>query len=427
MEVLDRKIAPNFNQVENINFLDVNNTTLDNGIELNFINGGSQDLLKIDFIFSAGNWYNPKPLVASTTNKLIKEGSKNYTAFQLAEGIDQYGAFLEVENNFDTSTVSLYTLSKHLDNVLPFLEEVILYPTFPEKEFDIYLANAFEKFKINQEKVSFVARNKFTAKLFGNEFPYGKIADKEAYKNLSIKDIKEFHQKKYQLNNCRILISGKVTDEHITKINSIFGEQNLTTVDNSSPSFELLNNNRKEIFIEKNNALQSAIRIGKIIPNKTHEDYFGLKVLNTILGGYFGSRLMQNIREDKGFTYGIGSGIVSMKNAGYFFISTEVGSHVTKDAIKEIYFEINRIKNEEITKDELDLVKNYMLGQLLNQCDGAFKMASLFENVHQYGLDFEFYNKYIDTIKRITPKTIQELGVKYLDINSLLEVVVGKF
>jgi predicted Zn-dependent peptidase len=162
------------------------------------------------------------------------------------------------------------------------------------------------------------------------------------------------------------------------------------------------------------------------MPNKLHPDHHKLQVFNTILGGYFGSRLMTNIREDKGYTYGIGSGIISLQNSGYFFISTEVGADVTKDALAEIYKEIELLRTEEVSLEELDLVKNYMLGHFLKSCDGAFNMASLFESVDSFGLDYSFYDEYINTIKTITPKTIKELGVKYFKKSDLKEVVVGK-
>ena len=181
------------------------------------------------------------------------------------------------------------------------------------------------------------------------------------------------------------------------------------------------------IYIEKENALQSAIRIGRIFPNKTHHDYFGLKILNTVLGGYFGSRLMKNIREDKGYTYGIGSGILSLKESGYFFISTEVGSDVTQLALNEIYKEIETIRTTPIPQEELDLVKNYLLGQLLSSCDGPFSMAAMFENANEYGLDYTHYNNYIACIKEISPTTLLELAVKYLNKSDLKELEKSLF
>ena len=426
MTLIDRKRAPDFQQVNNIEFLDVINTKLDNGIEVNYINGGSQEILKIDFIFKAGNVFQQKTLVASSTNGLMKEGSKNYSSFEISEGIDKFGAFFEVENSYDTASLTLYTLTKHLNKVLPIVKDVILSPEFSEKEFDIFKNNAAERFKINLEKVSFIARTTFMTSIFGESHPYGKPVSIEDYKNLSIDDISSFYNSNYNLADCNILISGKVNLECIELLNSFFGKENTSKSISSNQKLEIPTLDNKTIYIEKENALQSAIRIGRIFPNKTHQDYFGLQILNTVLGGYFGSRLMKNIREDKGYTYGIGSGILSLKESGYFFISTEVGSDVTKNALAEIYKELETIRTEEIHKDELELVKNYLLGQLLSSCDGPFSMASLFDSVNEYGLDYSFYNNYITTIKNITAKTLLELAVKYLNKSDLTEVVVGK-
>lgn len=423
---LDRKKAPEFKQVDNIHFLDTVKTELDNGIEFNYINGGSQDIIKIDFIFNAGNLYQNKALVASSTNQLIKEGTQNYSAYEISEGIDKYGAFFEVENAYDTATLTLYTLTKHLSNVIPFVREVILFPAFSEKEFNIYKSNAIERYKINLEKVSFVARKTFMPAIFGETHPYGYSVKISDYDNLTINDIKDFYTENYNLENCRILASGKVSEASINILNYAFGKEKISSNPSKEIKFPSSLKNNSSIYIEKENALQSAIRIGSVFPNKLHKDYYGLQILNTVLGGYFGSRLMNNIREDKGYTYGIGSGILSLKDAGYFFISTEVGSDVTNKALKEIYKEIELVRTEEIPLEELDLVKNYLLGQLLKSCDGPFNMGSMFENVHEYGLDYSFYNNYIHTIKTITPRTLLELGAKYFNKTDLIEIVVGK-
>ena len=171
MTTLDRKKAPSFQQVNNIKFLDVIKTHLDNGIEVNYIDGGSQEILKIDFIFNAGNLFQSKPLTASSTNQLMKEGTKKYSSFEISEGIDKYGSFFEVENSYDTATLTLYTLTKHLSNVLPYVKEVLLEPEFSKKEFEIFKENAIERFKINLEKVSFLARKEFMNAIFSEKHP----------------------------------------------------------------------------------------------------------------------------------------------------------------------------------------------------------------------------------------------------------------
>ncbi len=426
MNVLDRQKAPEFQQVQNIQFLDVAKTYLNNGVEVNSINGGSQEVMKIDFIFNAGNLYQTKPLIASSTNQLMKEGTKNYSSFEISEGIDNYGAFFEVENSYDTATLTLYTLTTYLGDVLPYVKEVLLCPEFSEKEFGIFKENAIERFKINLEKVSFLARKEFMNAIFSADHPYGGTVGVSDYSDLCLDDLKDFYRNTYNLGNCNIIVSGKVNKTNIDLLNTFFGKEPTLELKPKIQGDLSLSIYGKKIYVEKENALQSAIRIGRVLPNKLHEDYFGLQVLNTVLGGYFGSRLMSNIREDKGYTYGIGSGILSLKNAGYFFISTEVGSDVTKKALIEIYKEIEIIRTQEIPKEELELVKNYMLGQLLVSCDGPFNMASLFDSVNEYGLDYSFYNDYIKTIKEVTPKILLELAVKYFDKSNLTEVVAGK-
>jgi zinc protease len=172
-------------------------------------------------------------------------------------------------------------------------------------------------------------------------------------------------------------------------------------------------------------AVQTAIRVGTFLFPKTHPDYLEFQVLNTILGDYFGSRLMANIREDKGYTYGIGSAIMELNQNGYFVIVTEVASEVTENTLTEIQFELKHLQEELVTEDELSLVKNYMLGQLLKSADGPYAMLDLYNSADMYGLDFEFYDLAIAKIREITPERIKELALKYLNWDDFLVITAG--
>lgn len=424
MPTLDRTKAPKFNELDELTFIHPQTHFLSNGVKVNVLSGGSQEIVKIDFIFKAGTYHQTKPLVASATNNLLKEGTKNYTAFEIAEGIDQYGAYLQTGIDFDVASITLYTLNTHLKNVLVYFQEVVLHPAFDQNEFDIYINNALEKFKVSMEKVSYVARKESMQQIFGLENPYGTNASAIDFEKICKDDVVQFHHNFYQLSNCEIIVSGKVNSDCVDLLNHFFGDSTTSATKKEHIRETKLTEQPNKIYIEKQNSLQSAIRIGKQFPNKLHPDYFGLQILNTILGGYFGSRLMKNIREEKGYTYGIGSGIVSLQHGGFFYISTEVGADVTKDALKEIYKEIELIKTEKITSEELALVKNYLLGKLLKSCDGPFNMAELFENVHFYGLNYDFYNNYIQKIKSITADELMTLANNYFI--DLKETVVGK-
>ena len=251
MIALDRKKSPEFKQVDNIQFLDPVKTTLDNGIEFNYINGGSQDIVKIDFIFNAGNLYQNKSLVASSTSQLIKEGTQNYTAQEISEGIDNYGAFFEVENTYDTATLTLYTLTKHLQKVFPFVREIILAPSFSETEFEIYKSNAIERFKINLEKVSFIARKEFMSAIFEQNHPYGSNVEIKDYNNLDITDIRNFYKDNYNLGNCRILASGKIDKSVIDILNISFGKEVITQNPNKEIKVSSDSKKGKSHYIEK--------------------------------------------------------------------------------------------------------------------------------------------------------------------------------
>ncbi|MBK7183115.1 MAG: insulinase family protein [Bacteroidetes bacterium] len=262
---------------------------------------------------------------------------------------------------------------------------------------------------------------------FGEKHPYGINVKESDFDAIKKKHLIDFYNKAYTSDNCKIILAGKIQDDVYELLEKHFGKN-----DWSSNNQHIINDTtihtikEREQIILKNDALQSAIRIGKIMFNKKHEDYQAMQILNTIYGGYFGSRLMSNIREDKGYTYGIGSGMVSLQNSGYFFISTEVGVDVCQNAINEIYFEMNRLKEELVSEDELQLVKNYLLGNFLRSVDGPFAMADRFIGIMEYGLGYDYFDKYIATIKNISASQLRDLANKYFDKESMIELVVGK-
>ena len=281
---------------------------------------------------------------------------------------------------------------------------------------------------VAMEKVNYIAKINFLQQLFGEKHPYGKYAKLNDYNKVTSNDLIAFHKKYYHPNNLRIIASGKITNEKtINLINKYFGDKTWESKSlHKIVNYNLPLNQESKIFIPKKDAMQSSIRIGKILFNKKNPDYMGVSILNVILGGYFGSRLMTNIREKKGYTYGIGSGIISLKNSGYFFIASEVGANVREKAVVEIYKEIASLRNNFVSNAELNLVKNYMIGDLLRNIDGPFALSERFVGLFDYGLDFnEYYNKYIQTIKNITPEKILELANIYFTRDSFCETIAG--
>lgn len=427
-QILDRKTAPGSHALEKILITQAKQLKLDNGIPVSLINAGTQDLVKIEFIFNAGVWYQPVSLQASCTSSMLDEGTKTRKAAEIADGIDYYGAYLEQEVDQDWAYITLYTLNKHLASVLPVLEDVLKNPVFPENELNILLQNKRQTFLVDNEKVAHIARTRFSALIFGSEFPYTYKLKVEDFELLKRDHLVDFFNTYYKSDQCKVVVSGKVDDLAVKLINKHFGG-NDWGVNNQKPSIvsgSINSDAQNKHFIMRDDAVQSAIRIGRILFNKLDPDYHAMKVLNTVLGGYFGSRLMANIREEKGYTYGIGSRVISLRNAGYFFISTEVGADVCKPAIKEIYSEIKRLRDELVPDDELALVKSYMLGDFVRSVDGPFALAEKFKKIMLYNLGYDYYDAFVDTVRNVSSQQLRDLANKYLSENHLHELVVGK-
>jgi len=426
--MLNRAQAPSFKTIDTINIIKANHTKFSNGIDFYSLSAGSQEIVKIEFIFKAGMYHQSASLIASSTNNLLEVGSKSYSANQISDGIDFYGSFLELHVEQDFAIVSLFSLNKYLNESLKFIEELIKYPTFPDDEFKLYITNKKQNHFINSQKGDVLVRRKFSQLLYGEKHPYGLTVVDNDFDRINISEIKEFFSQYYTSNNCTIIASGNLPDSITETLNSFFGEKKWgQTNDLILPkSYSIETTKQQKHFIYKEDAIQSAIRVGRVLFNKTHPDYFKFQVLNAILGGYFGSRLMANIREDKGYTYGIGSGVVNLVNTGSFYISTEVGNNVTSQTLKEIYKEIKILRENLVSVDELETVRNYILGQFLRSVDGPFALADKFKAIWEYNLDYTYFDLYFNAIKIVTPNDIIDLANKYLQEKDLLECVVGK-
>ena len=424
---IDRKLAPDYRAIDHINLIHPEHTKLGNGCNVYCFNSGDQELVRIEWIFNNLRFNPAKPLLNMAVNTMLNDGTKTLTGAQIADKIDFYGAFLQVEYGYDHSEVTLYSLNKHLPSTLPVIMDILTNSIFPEKELETFIRNQQQKLQVSLQKNDVLARRNFNKALYGDTI-YGYAAVADDYKTLHRDDMLVHYQQMYQPSNCTIVIAGKIEQETLDLLKDTF-DNNWTnsekTADINQP--ELNPSAEHFYFTEKPEALQSAIRMGMPLINRTHPDFPSLQVLNTVLGGYFGSRLMANIREDKGYTYGIGSGMSSLKHAGALFIATEVGADVCKAAISEIEKEINILKTELIPEEELTLVRNYMLGSLLGSLENVFSHADKFKNLYFSGLDYEYYDNYTETIRNITSDDLIKLAVKYLDFESFYKVIVGKY
>lgn len=425
--MINRKIAPEFNDIDHINLIKPEHIKLDNGCEIFSFNSGDQELVRIEWIFSNLRFDPAKPLLNVAVNTMLTEGTSTLSASQIADQIDFYGGFLQVDYGYDNSQVTLYTLNKHLQRTLQVLKDIITDSVFPEKELETFLRNQQQKLQVSLQKNDIVARRKFNKAVYGNTI-YGLSAEFEDYKTLFREDMLSHFKQMYRPSNCTILVAGKVDDGTLALLTSTFGgdwTNPEVKADTTQPALKPAEEHF--YYVDKPDALQSAIRMGLPSITRTHTDFPGLQVLNTVLGGYFGSRLMANIREDKGYTYGIGSGLSALNKGGAFFIATEVGADVCKAAVAEIEKEINLLKTDLIPGEELSLVRNYMLGSLLGSLENVFSHADKFKNIYFSGLNYDYYERYTQVVKSITAEELLQLANKYLNLDKFYKVIVGKY
>ncbi len=427
MPKLDRTLAPAFQKIGRTNLFKPDLVKLKNEIPLFVFNLQEAELLKFEMVFELDHWDISKPLAISASAKLMDDGTLHKNSAQIASEIDYYGSYYQISVGADLISLELFTLRKYLSKTLPILLEILTEAIFPEDEIHTYKVNNIQRIQVEDEKVQKLGMKLFNESVFGANTRYGYSEKIEDYHSILQNDLIEAYKNCFYARNCTLLVSGKVNKTEVAIIEDIFGQSYWGKATKTSPdSFQYPVIPSAKVFKEMAGANQSAIRLGKIMVKKNHPDFPSLQLLNTVLGGYFGSRLMSNIREDKGYTYGIGSGISSLRGAGYFFISTEVNAASTADTLKEIDKEIQILKKELIPLSELDLVKNFIRGSFLGSLENAFSYADKFKSVYFYGLDYTYYDQLFDVIDETDSNRLLMLANQYLDSKTFHTIVVGK-
>lgn len=420
-----QRIQPPVFPVEKVIIPEAKSYRLNNGIPLFLIEAGTEDIMRLEFTFRAGQIKENMPLLSSTCNMMLSEGSQNYSSEELNRSLDFYGVFLNQSAEKDTAGIVLYFLSKHIEKVLEFSHEILFLPAFPEAELNALMRKRLRWFMVNREKVQNLAIDKFFESVFGKLHPYGYQILEQDFEKITPSVLSDFHRKFYTPENMAIIISGKIHSQTAELLNSHYGNKVLKPLNNEDSDLLPVSEKLKKIHLEKSGTVQTAIRIGSMTINKRHPDYPGLKVLDSILGGYFGSRLMKNIREEKGYTYGISSSLSSLDLSGYKMISTEVGQKNCQETIDEIYREIRILQSVPVKKEEMDVVRNYMSGEMVRMFDGPFALAESFKSAWEFGLGNSYYYSLAEKIKTITPDEIIELARTYYNIDDLFEITVG--
>lgn len=362
--------------------------------------------------------------ISSITGQMLKTGTQSMTKAEIDEKLDFLAAALQTNSNgFYASS-----LKKHSSELLDIATDILYNPSFPEEEFDRIIQTTKSGLAFQKSDPNTISSNVGNAILYGKEHSYGEFTTEESVDAITLDDVRSYYDKYYFPNRTYLIVVGDISpDQARTQAEKYFGDWEpnpdfnpLTPAPVDRPASNAVS------FINKDGAVQSVVTVAQTADFKPNTpDRMAADVMNTILGGYFGSRLNKNIREDKGYTYGIYSSLSPDRHIGEFSISASVRNEVTDSTLTEILSEINQLRNNPVDEDELQLVKNVKTGQFARGLESPQTIAQYALNIARYDLPKDYYKTYLERLEKLSPSDIQATAQKYLDPSSLHIVVVG--
>ncbi|MEJ7645143.1 MAG: pitrilysin family protein [Chryseolinea sp.] len=420
--MLDRKLAPPFIRSTSFDLIRPVKTVLTSGAELYFVLGGTQNVCKVEIIIPAGRWHEKVWGAAYFTSQMLTKGTRQRSSYEIAQTLDHFGAHLEVNAGMDFISVSLYSLNKKLESSLTLLLELLIESAFPEKELTQLKSIYLQNLKVNKEKTSFQASVLFRKSLYGIEHPYGKELEEDEINSIDRNMLLEHFDNFFQ--SATIIVSGNVSESHQLFIAETLGFFKSQVLKRDSMSQAKSGQVEKQI-ISKAGSVQSSIRMGKISVGRTDPHYAAVIFLNHILGGYFGSRLMKNIREDKGLSYGISSSLTTMLHGNHLAIGADVNLENVDLTFGEIRHELRRLRTDLIDAVELETARNHFIGNLQLEITTSFAHADKVKNLILFNLPDTFYQDLISRIDRISAQDLLQICNMYFHEDTFVEIAFG--
>lgn len=420
-------IHPEIKEIEHVDLLKHEKIILKNGLPLYLVQAGKQALVKVDVLFDAGNVRSEDPVLPGAVNALLNDGCKGYSSSKIADLIDGKGAFYVPDIQKDYSQTSMYLLSKFSGDLMALYVEMINGSTFPEEEVELFKRNMKQRFLVENKKVNVQSYQAFNNALFGKNSSYADLTKAENYETLNRNSIVNFYKHKVQYKPKFIIVSGMTDDRSLKDICAQFEqfEQEKVSKNEELIAYGDVASTKDWIKIAGNNNQQVSMRLGRPTVSSDHPDYWGLSLLSTILGGYFGSRLNKVIREEKGLTYGIHSHITKLKEASFLSIHAELNAANWEEAYQSVLDVFDDLKNKPIPQQELDMVRKYIKGNLLQSIDGAFAFSGYLKNTILFDMSINRVNTYIQYLNNVKPEELMRLAKQYLLENSFYKIVAG--
>jgi predicted Zn-dependent peptidase len=406
--------------------LDYRQLTLRNGFPLCYLDQPAPAVCRLELVVPAGTRYQETPLVASLTARLLKEGAAGFQPEDIASHLDYYGAYFESQAERDRASMVLYAPRRFMGELLPLFAAVWAEATFPEESLRLEIQQMRQELKINPQRVGWIARQAFQEALYGPAHPYGLQPRLEHFDALERTQLLKHFSTHYHHNEAYLTLAGEVDEMLLKEIDRHLGAVKLKkppagpfSLPEAQPASEgLIRQTRPE-------AVQSALRVGRRLFHRTHPDFMGMQFLVSLLGGYFGSRLMKNLREDKGLTYGVNAFIQAFEEDTFMAISTEVGAEKEEEALEQIRLELSRLREAPPKKAEMDHLRNYLLGSMLRALDGPLAKIERLRNLLDARESPDYFIRLRQQILSIQAVGLHQLACRYLNENELTFLSAG--
>ncbi len=427
----DRSHPPAIGPAPSLHLPPVEKRTLSNGLPVWVVGVHKVPVVQLQLTVRAGvpAEQSGKPGLASMTADMLNEGAGTRNALQIADAIDFLGARLSTDTGVDVATVSLHVPVARLADALPIMADVVARPTFPENELNRLRKERDTDLLQAQDDPEELIRYAFPRLVYGPKHPYGTatIGTAASLQGLTVADLKAFHAAWYRPDNAVLVVAGDVTaDGVLPRLEPAFASWKAPkgSVATAQVSQAPQVTARHVYLIDKPGAAQSQIRIGWVGVPRSTPDFYALRVLNTILGGSFTSRLNMNLREEHGYSYGAASAFDMRLGAGPFYAAAGVQTDKTSEALKEFFNELTRI-HQPISPEELEKAKNYLALLLPRNFETTAGMAGSLSQIWTYGLPDDFYATYADKIRAVTAAQVSAAAAKYIQPDKFAVVVIG--
>ena len=430
--MLDRTTPPSI-QSTSFTFRKPVEQVLGNGIPLYIIEASGLGAVRIDFVFSAGQWHQTRKLQALFACRMLREGCRGYSAAEFAERLDYYGAWLELSVAMDRSFVTLYTLKKHFAATMELVQRMLTEPSYSEEQFHTVCANNKAQLMVNLQRGDVLAMRALRSSVYGDTHPCGMNVNPDDYDTLQVSHVVDYYRRYYGSRACEIYLSGDVDGAMLAHLESLFGKAEWGSGERAESGkwkdescchpdghFPL-----SSFHFPLEGAVQDSIRLGCLLMDVNSPDYLSMRVLTTVLGGYFGSRLMKNVREEKGYTYHIGADLITNTPQVMLLIHCEGQSGKADEIIAEVHREMRRLQTETVSDTELGMVRNYMTGEICRNYESSFSLADAYIFMHHLGLPLEHLEQTVEAIRTTDARRLQQLAQRYLRPEMLHTVVVG--